>query len=360
MDARRIFRTFIATFAAALFLHEIAQCSFVSAAGYRTTNFTVAAPTPALAKEIGDAAEKFRKELAIEWLGEEMPAWSKRCPIKARVSRRLGAGGATSFLFDQGEVYGWQMNIQGSRIRILDSVLPHEITHTIFASHFRRPLPRWADEGACTTVEDKSEIAKQERMLIEFLQTRRAIPFSQMLTMKEYPKDIMPLYAQGHSVTNYLIQRRGRTAFLEFLAVGMKEENWRNTVEKHYGYENILEMQNDWLKWVREGRPKVALDSDLQNRVATVPKSESKENKLVPVVEAGTVRVASAEAVRNFPPEESNAEPRKLASRPNATNSNGTILLQWNRPSKNQSAPHISGRVSQAPGISNKTRAIRR
>ena len=39
--------------------------------------------------------------------------------------------------------------------RILDSVLPHEITHTIFATHFGQPLPRWADEGACTTVDGR-------------------------------------------------------------------------------------------------------------------------------------------------------------------------------------------------------------
>ena len=61
------------------------------------------------------------------------------------------------------------MHIQGSRERILDSVLPHEITHTIFATHFGRPLPRWADEGACTTVEHVSEKAKQDNFLIQFL-----------------------------------------------------------------------------------------------------------------------------------------------------------------------------------------------
>ena len=59
------------------------------------------------------------------------------------------------------------MNIQGSRERVLDSVVPHEVTHTIFASYFRCPLPRWADEGACTTMEDQSEIAKQEQMQFE-------------------------------------------------------------------------------------------------------------------------------------------------------------------------------------------------
>ncbi|HJS08271.1 MAG TPA: hypothetical protein VJ809_11455, partial [Pirellulales bacterium] len=131
-----------------------------AAAGYKTTNFVVSAPTPQLAKEIGDKAEMWRKELSILWLGKEMPPWAKPCPIHAQLAS--GAGGATSFVFDRGEVFGWRMNIQGSRERILDSVLPHEVTHTIFASHFRQPLPRWADEGACTTVEHRSEIAKQE------------------------------------------------------------------------------------------------------------------------------------------------------------------------------------------------------
>src|SRR4051812_21826638 len=77
------------------------------AAGYKTTNFTVSAFTPELAKEIGDQAEVYRHQLAIEWLGKELPAWSKTCPITAQVAPNLGAGGATSFVFDRGEVYGW-------------------------------------------------------------------------------------------------------------------------------------------------------------------------------------------------------------------------------------------------------------
>ena len=232
-----------------------------NAAGYRTTNFTVAAPSPQLAKEIGDAAEQWRRELAIEWLGRELPAWGAPCPIKALVAPHLGAGGATSFVFDGGEVFNWDMEIQGSRERVLDSVLPHEITHTIFASHFRQAVPRWADEGACTTVEHPSEIAKQERMLIEFLKSRpsRGIAFSQMFAMKEYPRDVLPLYAQGHSLARYLISQRGKRAFLEFLADGMQDENWPRAIREHYEYEHLLALQNSWMDWVKAGRPAIQL-----------------------------------------------------------------------------------------------------
>ncbi|HEX2475871.1 MAG TPA: hypothetical protein VHK01_14060 [Lacipirellulaceae bacterium] len=244
------------------------------AAGYKTKNFTVSAATPQLAKEIGDQAEACRRELAILWLGQELPPWAKPCPIHAKVAPKMGAGGATSFVFDRGEVFDWKMNIQGSRERILDSVVPHEVTHTIFASHFRRPLPRWADEGACTTVENRSEVAKQERMLVEFLKTGRGIAFSEMFAMKDYPADVMPLYSQGHSLAQWLIESRGRKAFLEFLADGMQDDNWPRAVEQHYGFDGLYTMQNAWLDWVKQGRPQLTPETSPIGQLVSNRKSQ--------------------------------------------------------------------------------------
>ena len=252
----------VAICAAACCVSMLAGVADGWARGFQTTNFEVSAPTAALAREIGLAAEKFRRELAIEWLGKEMPPWSQRCPIHAKVSPELGAGGATSFLFDRGEVYGWRMSIQGSRERVLDSVLPHEVTHTIFASHFRQPLPRWADEGACTTVEHPSEINRMKRMLVKFLKTRKGIPFSDLMRMKEYPPEMLPLYAQGHALAEYLIGQKGKRAFLTFLEDGLADENWPRAIREHYGYSNLLTLQNSWLEWVKEGRPPLDTGGD--------------------------------------------------------------------------------------------------
>ena len=44
-------------------------------------------------------AELYRKELALEWLGEILPRWSEPCPIVVKVGPELGAGGV-----DQGAV----------------------------------------------------------------------------------------------------------------------------------------------------------------------------------------------------------------------------------------------------------------
>ena len=225
------------------------------AAGYRTANFIIDAPTDVLARRIGDAAEQYRHTLAIEWLGSPLPRWSRPCPIRAQVAPHLGAGGATSFVFDRGEVFNWTMTIQGSEERILDSVLPHEVTHTIFASHFRQPLPRWADEGACTTVEHPVERARQHRLLIEFLTTGRGISFPKMLAMREYPSDVLPLYSQGYSLARYLIERGGRRKYVAFVGDGLARNDWSDALRRHYGVTDVARMQHVWLDWVKQGCP---------------------------------------------------------------------------------------------------------
>lgn len=261
-------------------------------ASYRTANFVVTAPTPEVAKAVGEAAERYRRELAQEWLGRTLPNWSRPCPIEVRVGPELGAGGATSFVFDRGEVFGWQMSIQGSLERVLDSVLPHEITHTIFASHFRQPLPRWADEGACSTVEHPSERLKQQRLLITFLKTGRGISFQRMFAMTEYPPDVLPLYAQGHSLATFLIQQGGRRKFLAYLAEGMRDGRWSAATERQYGYRDLTALQDAWLEWVRAGSPPL---SGPRNAVAASGESGTPatrvaaagEGRLVPVRRSG-------------------------------------------------------------------------
>lgn len=222
-------------------------------ASYRTKNFIVDAATPQLAQEVCESAESFRRDLAIEWLGQPLNDWQEPCPIRVTVGERMGAGGATSFMFDRGRPFGWTMSVQGSRERVLDSVLPHEVTHAIFATHFGRPLPRWADEGACTTVEHQSERKKQEENLLVFLTTNRGIAFNQMFAMTEYPSDVLPLYSQGYSLARFFIAQGGKRKFVDYVGDGMKMKNWTAATKKHYGFESLSELQVTWVEWVRSG-----------------------------------------------------------------------------------------------------------
>jgi hypothetical protein len=191
--------------------------------------------------------------------------------MTVHVSPELGAGGATTFVFDQGEVFGWRMNIQGSAERVLDSVLPHEITHMVFASYFRRPLPRWADEGGATSMEHVSEKQKHRQMLVRFLRTGHGIAFGQLFAMTEYPEDVMPLYAEGYSLAEYLIDRGGRQKFVAFLADGMRDGQWPAAVQQHYGYHDLPTLQNEWVGWVAQGFPEPPAGSRVMTASAQAP-----------------------------------------------------------------------------------------
>ena len=208
-------------------------------ARFQSANYTVDTADAKLAQQFAEAAEKDRHDLALEWLGQTMPNWSQPCLMTVEVGPHLGAGGATTFMFDRGEVFGWRMNIQGSAERILDSVLPHEVTHMVFATHFRRPLPRWADEGGATSMECPSEKAKHRAMLLQFLRTGRGIAFSQMFEMTEYPPDVMPLYAQGYSLAEYMIQHGGRRKYVQFLDEALANNQWSAAVQRHYGMTDL-------------------------------------------------------------------------------------------------------------------------
>ena len=236
--------------------------SAASAANFRTANFAVTARTPELARRVGEAAEVYRKELALEWTGQVMPNWTKPCPIKVK-DGNIGAGGSTTFTFDQGQVFGWRMNVQGSVERILDSVLPHEVSHTVFACYFRRPLPRWADEGAATLVEHDSERARQTKLLNQVIRTSKRIPLNQLLTMKEYPRqmqDVLTLYAEGYALADLLVQKGGKAKYLKVLQ-SSHENGWEYALRKHYGYDSIRELETEWTGWVIAGSPPIATDT---------------------------------------------------------------------------------------------------
>ena len=262
-----------------------------------SANFIVYANDRIMAAKVSQAAEGFRKSLAAQWLGRELPAWQQKCPIHVKID--LHAGGETKFAFqmaggsNRGVPVDWEMNIFGSPERILDAVLPHEITHTIFATHFGRPLPRWADEGACTTVEHISERSKNHQMLLQFLTTSRGIPFNRMYTMKQYPSDILPLYAQGYSLAKYLIFQNGRRHFLNYIDRGMQYEEqgagllgWNRATSEFYGFDDLSNLQLSWVAWVRDG----------SNQEAAAKLARKSEPKL-----ASTIQPPQQTFTRNTP-----------------------------------------------------------
>lgn len=215
-------------------------------------NFLVSAKDPEVARQVGEYAEHYRRTKALEWLGQEMPPWQQPCTIQVKVTHG-GAGGATSFAFDRGQILSQQMTVEGSLERILNSVLPHEITHTVFAARFRRPLPRWADEGGAVLSEDYQELARHDLLVRQLINQGRMIPLRRLFVLTEYPRDVMALYAQGFSIANFLVSMKGKHQYLDFVEDG-QSYGWEFAIQRHFRYSTAEELEDAWIAWLRAGR----------------------------------------------------------------------------------------------------------
>jgi hypothetical protein len=222
-------------------------------ANYRTANFIVTAPTPQIAESVGLWAEHYRREKAILWLGREMPNWPQPCPLYVQVTMQ-GPGGSTSFNFVPGGVASMSMEIKGPLDRLISSVLPHEVTHTVFAHHFRQAVPRWADEGGSVLSEDDTERARHDAIVRNILNRGQQFRLRQLFNIKQYPpsgEKVMCLYAQGYSVSDYLVKRAGRPTFLKFVGMGIQGQ-WDQAAQACYGHRNVEELEEAWMKHLRE------------------------------------------------------------------------------------------------------------
>ena len=81
----------------------------------------------------------------------------------------------------------------------------------------------------------------------------RGIPFAVLFALKDYPRDMMPLYAQGYSLSCFLICQGGPRRFVQFLERGMETEDWASATDEFYQYPKLGSLQIAWNDWVRGG-----------------------------------------------------------------------------------------------------------
>jgi hypothetical protein len=227
----------------------LALFPFLGGASVRSTNFVVDAPTREVAERVAQCAESLRTTIAQAWLGHELPPWNSPCPIRVKLTAGE-AGGLTSFGFTQGRVTDQRMTVEGRLDRILASALPHEVTHTIFASYFGGPMPRWADEGASLLSEDLRELTRHDEIVTDLMARGGELPLSRLFVIEEYPKDLMSFYGQGYSISRFLIEMGGRPRFLKFVKDGL-EINWDTSTKVHYNLPNVRELDRAWRSWHR-------------------------------------------------------------------------------------------------------------
>lgn len=147
-----------------------------------------------------------------------IPRLSKPVNVTCTQVGQVEASGETSFYLVMGDggethVVDFRSTLQGSKERILDSVIPHEMQHVLNALYARESIPRWADEGIAGLTEDESEIKRQYLTLMNMINTNHGkLPYSlsYLMSIMEYPDNknqMMALYAEGTMLTQFLRSR---------------------------------------------------------------------------------------------------------------------------------------------------------
>ena len=62
-------------------------------ASYRGVNFVVETADPQMAAHISQAAEQYRHDLALEWIGQTLPNWAQPCMMTVQVAPTWGRAG---------------------------------------------------------------------------------------------------------------------------------------------------------------------------------------------------------------------------------------------------------------------------
>jgi len=237
---------------ASLFAVLASPAVALSAGLAHNENFIVLAPDKQLADAVAGQADAFRKQVAQEWLGTELPPSVGRTIINVTLSDTEDTG--FTWAIDQPERKYHKMWLTTTRQRALGSSLCHEITHVVLATRFPERLPSWAEEGAASLKDDSQRRDTRRRIIAWYAQTGNWPNLANVLRAETILGEDQASYSVAASLTEYLLTRGDKAKFLRFAKSG-KETGWDLALQQFYGVRTVRELQAAWQAWASKATP---------------------------------------------------------------------------------------------------------
>jgi len=213
------------------------------------TNYIVYADSQELATKILSQSQRFRKELAITWLGREIPDGACRAIITQGVSpsRREGR---TSLIGDSQRSHHLIWLTLGEDGRFED-LLASEIARTVLAWHDHDGLPPWIYEVAASRHDDAQRTSERRATLRWFSRTGNWPGLHRTFDQEVFFSLERAGYNMAASVGSYLLSRGGHRTLLAFAAAGCAN-GWDSALQRHYDIKSTAELQTRWQRWVEK------------------------------------------------------------------------------------------------------------
>jgi hypothetical protein len=231
--------------------------SYASAAGVaRNENFSVYVPETLIpgqaqrfAELLLERAQKYRAEIAKEWLGEELPAGAGRTTIYVEISSVEDVG--LTWAKDTAERRSHTIWLKTSPRLAIGETLKHEVGHAVFATRYPSPnrLPSWVEEGIASSYDDVIRKDGRQQLLRSWVRTGRAARLDEVLETSDLRSFDEYSYAAATSLVGFLVARGERETVLRFAEDGQRS-GWSAALAAHYGIQSVDELQTQWEAWL--------------------------------------------------------------------------------------------------------------
>jgi Peptidase MA superfamily len=229
---------------------------------HETPNFLIFHADSGLAESAAQAAESVRAAQAKRWGSSALQgAWSTRCEIylypdgKAfakATGQPESSPGFSTIESDRKQITTRRVHLRADQPRLVDAVLPHEVTHVVVADLFTaQQIPRWADEGIAVLAEPETEQNLRAADLRESLSSGQVFELRQLMsTDTPEAKDWSLYYAQSVSLTRFLVDQGTPAQLIQFV-----RESGRKgadaALREVYRIGGFAELQKQWQDYAR-------------------------------------------------------------------------------------------------------------
>jgi hypothetical protein len=219
----------------------------------RNENFTVYTPDQPpsqelasnLARAVLDKAEQCRKQIALEWLGEELPPSVGPTMINVRFSDEPNKGLTWAKDHPDRKYHALFLVVSGEEA--IDDLLSHEMVHCVLATRFPHPrrLPAWIEEGIASRYDGPTRQAVRQKLVQWFVSTGNWPRLNSVLGAESIPPHDQEAYAVCTTVTDVLLKKGDKKMLIRF--AGMVEQaGLDRALNECYGIRSIDELESLW------------------------------------------------------------------------------------------------------------------
>lgn len=191
---------------------------FAAATSSLATSVQVTTTNSAAETEIRRHFEKLLHELREDW-GRGQEGTIREVIIEASVTGDDEASGSSMYVPDKnGQVWKFQIHLQGNLDDILRDALPRQISALVLAEQVG-VAPRWIGTGIGLLSESETSRLRNQRAFQKSFRDGELLPTGKLLSLREYPKDAesrSTMYVQSMAIAEFVTDRWGREALIEF------------------------------------------------------------------------------------------------------------------------------------------------